>query len=262
MIVFRMVQPKLSGHQVKLADLWLRERTHLENQLMACRTDMERELGRTERRIKKVVSWMSDRSQEREARRDELDGQRMVCERLRDELGMMREVRRLRDEERERHEVVERQRRLAREREADRAEAERREAERDKILRWKRNRIDCQNLARLQLEDDLRLVLRHKHQRRLENGTRVRFRRVQCERKVTAKEERRRDALRLGQERSLRLEALRRSARRRLGVQVISTDRERVTRMTQAAQARHIQVTSFRKKGVLGKCQKKEDLPV
>ena len=121
-----MVQPKLSSHQVKLADLWLRERTHLENQLMACRTDMERELGRTERRIKKVVSWMSDRSREKEARRDELEGQRMVCERLRDELGMMREVRRLRDEERERHEVVERQRRLAREREADRAEAERR----------------------------------------------------------------------------------------------------------------------------------------
>ena len=29
----------------------------------------------------------------------------MLCERLRDELGMMREVRRLRDEERERHEV-------------------------------------------------------------------------------------------------------------------------------------------------------------
>ena len=61
-----MVQPKLSSHQVKLADLWLRERTHLENQLMACRTDMERELGRTERRIKKVVSWMSDRSREKE----------------------------------------------------------------------------------------------------------------------------------------------------------------------------------------------------
>ena len=243
LIVFRMVQPKLSSHQVKLADLWLRERTHLENQLMACRTDMERELGRTERRIKKVVSWMSDRSREKEARRDELDGQRMVCERLRDELGMMREVRRLRDEERERHEVVEKQRRIARQRETGRLEAERREAERDKILRWKRNRIDCQNLARLQLEDDLRLVLRHKHQRRLENGARVRFRRTQCERKVTAKEERRRDALRLGQERSLRLEALRRSARRRLGVQVISTDRERVTRMTKAAQARHLQVS-------------------
>ncbi len=71
----------------------------------------------------------------------------------------------------------------------------------------------------------------------------MRFRRVQCERKVTAKEERRRDALRLGQERSLRLEALRRSARRRLGVQVISTDKERVTRMTKAAQARYLQVT-------------------
>ena len=42
-----MVQPKLSSHQVKLAELWLRERTHLEAQLLACRTDMERELGRT-----------------------------------------------------------------------------------------------------------------------------------------------------------------------------------------------------------------------
>ena len=59
----------------------------------------------TERRIRKVVSWMSDRSREKEARRDEMEGQRMLCERLRDELGMMREVRRLRDEERERHEV-------------------------------------------------------------------------------------------------------------------------------------------------------------
>ena len=237
-----MVQPKLTSHQVKLADLWLRERTHLENQLMACRVDMERELGRTERRIRKVVSWMADRSREKEAIRDEREGQRMECERLRDELGMMREVRRLRDEERERHEVVEREARLRQMREKDRDEQERREAVRDKILRWKRNRIDCQNLARLQLEDDLRLVLRHKHQQRLENGARVRFRKVQCERKVTAKEERRRDGLRLGQERAMRLEALRRSARRRLGVQVINTDKERLTRLTKASQARLLQV--------------------
>ena len=31
------------------------------------------------------------------------------------------------------------------------------------ILRWKRNRIEIQNLARLELEDELRTVLRHKH---------------------------------------------------------------------------------------------------
>ena len=36
------------------------------------------------------------------------------------------------------------------------------------ILRWKRNRIEIQNLARLELEDELRTVLRHKHLKKVE----------------------------------------------------------------------------------------------
>ena len=57
---------------------------------------MERELARTERRVRKVVAWMAERSRQQEARRDEAAGQRMVCARLRDELAMMREYKRLR----------------------------------------------------------------------------------------------------------------------------------------------------------------------
>ena len=60
------------------------------------RTDMERELARTERRVRRVVAWVAERSRQQEARRDEAAGQRMVCARLRDELAMMREYRRLR----------------------------------------------------------------------------------------------------------------------------------------------------------------------
>ena len=75
--------PRLVPHQVKLADLWLRERTHLEHQLVACKSDMERELMRTEKRIKKVVDWMKDRSREKEEKREEHESQRMVCLRQR-----------------------------------------------------------------------------------------------------------------------------------------------------------------------------------
>ena len=57
---------------------------------------MERELARTERRVRRVVAWVAERSRQQEARRDEAAGQRMVCARLRDELAMMREYRRLR----------------------------------------------------------------------------------------------------------------------------------------------------------------------
>ena len=48
----RLVQPSLAPHNVKLADLWLRERIHLENQLITCKVDMERELVKLEKRIR------------------------------------------------------------------------------------------------------------------------------------------------------------------------------------------------------------------
>ena len=98
------------------------------------------------------------------------------------------------------------------------------------ILRWKRNRIEIQNLARLELEDELRTVLRHKHLKKVgdlplhicvylpitchciyvhinpsqvENTARVRFRKVQFDRKVTEQEERRRAAVRGDHEREV-----------------------------------------------------------
>ena len=236
----RMVQPRLSPHQVKMADLWLRERLHLENQLLAAKADMERELGKLETRIKKVVSWMADKSREREEKRDEIEGQRLLCERLHDELAMMKEYKRLRNEENQRQKLVIDAKVAATRKLRLKEEFERREIDRDRILQWKRNKIDVQNLARMQLEDELRLVLRHKQQRKLENKARVRFRKVEFDKKTIEAEERKRQILRNIHERNVRLEGLRRFARKRLGVHIMPSDRTRVTMMTKATMARNV----------------------
>ena len=240
----RMVEPRITPHQVKMADLWLRERLHLENQLVACRADMERELRKLEKRVRKVVVWMAEKSKVREERRDEMEGQRLVCERLRDELAMMREYKRLRAEEHQRQQLAQDAVTAAARKTRMKQEQEQREMDRDRILQWKRNKIDVQNLARMQLEEELRVVLRHKQQEKINNKARVKFRKVQFDKKMTDQEEKRRQVMRNIHERNVRLEGLRRFARQRLGVHIISADKSRTTQLTKAAKSRLMQGSS------------------
>ena len=232
----RLFDPRLTIHQVRLADMWCRKRTQLENQLAACKLDTERELVKLQRSIKKVARWMMEKSREKEAKRDELEGQKDLCARLHDELAMMREYKKLRAEEEQRHQMVisaQREKvkmvRLAEER-------SRRECERDRILQWKRNKMDIQNLAKLQLEEELRLVLRQRELKEDEDQRRVRFRRDQADKKADEKAVKGREKMRALQERNLRLDLLRHRARRRLGVQGVRADRERVGRMTKSSE--------------------------
>ena len=232
----RLFDPRLSGHQARLADMWCRKRTQLENQLAACKLDTERELVKLQRSIKKVARWMMEKSREKEAKRDELEGQRDLCARLHDELAMMREYKALRAEEENRHQVI-----IAAQREKTKSiklaeERTRRESERDRILQWKRNKMDIQNLAKLQLEEELRLVLREREVKDEEDQSRIKFRRVQLKQKADEKALRGRERMRAVQERNLRLDLLRHRARRRLGVTVVTSDRERVSRMTKSSE--------------------------
>ena len=101
-MVARLAQPSVSLHQVRLAELWLREREHLEGQLACCRKDMVRGLAKLEGRLVKVVQWAVGQRREEQERREEREGQRLVCGRLHTELAVMREYRGLREQERER----------------------------------------------------------------------------------------------------------------------------------------------------------------
>ena len=232
----RLFDPRLTGHQARLADMWSRKRTQLENQLAACKLDTERELVKLQRSIKKVARWMMEKSREKEAKRDELEGQRDLCARLHDELAMMREYKSLRAEDETRQQMV-----ISAQREKARMiksaeERSRRECERDRILQWKRNKMDIQNLAKLQLEEELRLVLRAREVKEGQDQRRVRFRRGQLDRKAEEAKLRGRERMRALQERNLRLDQLRHRARRRLGVHVVTADRERVGRMTKSSE--------------------------
>ena len=234
----RLFEPKLTPHQVKVADMWCRKRTQLENQLLACKLDTERELDKLQKSINKVARWMMEKSKEKEAKRDELEGQKHLCARLHDELAMMREYKRLREKERERHQMMIKVQREKLKLEKVEAERSRRETDRDKILQWKRNRMDIQNMAKLQLEEELRMVLRQRQVKTGEDKHRIRFRKVQFDKKIDERNERGRERMRAVQERNMRLDLLRHAARRRLGVHVITADRSRVSRMTKSSENR------------------------
>ena len=68
------------------------------NKTVACKVDTRRELKKLEKIIRKVVNWMADKSKEQEVKRDEIDGQKLICERLHDELSMMQAYKSLKDE--------------------------------------------------------------------------------------------------------------------------------------------------------------------
>ena len=236
----RLFDPKLTLHQVKMADMWCRKRIQMENQLQACKLDTERELVKLQRSIKKVARWMMEKSREKEEKRDELEGQRHLCARLHDELAMMREYKRLREKEDERQEMVVRAEREKVKLTKLLEEQSRRETDRDKILQWRRNKMEIQNLARLQLEEEVRMVLRQRQMKTGQEQERIKFRKVQFERKIDERNEKGRERIRAVQERNMRLDLLRHKARRRLGVHVISADRSRVSRMTKSSENRFL----------------------
>ena len=92
---------------------------------------------------------MADKSKEQEVNRDEVDGQKLICERLHDELSMMEAYWSLKEEENERHEALiqakKEEIRIAK----DEEERIRREKQRDQIHSWRRNKIDVDNSSRL-----------------------------------------------------------------------------------------------------------------
>ena len=73
-MVARLAQPSVSLHQVMLAELWLREREHLEGQLACCRKDMVRGLAK----LVKVVQWAVGQRREEQERREEREGHWLV----------------------------------------------------------------------------------------------------------------------------------------------------------------------------------------
>lgn len=122
---------------------------------------------------------------------------------------MMREYKKLRKQEEDRQKVIDDALKSKMTEEKLKQEKIRREIERDKILQWKRNKIDIQNLARLQLEDDLRLVLRQKQSEKIENQRRIKFRKIQFDRKVDDFEKIKRERMKNLHQRNVRLESLR-----------------------------------------------------
>ena len=121
----------------------------------------------------------------------------------------MREYKKLRKQEEDRQKVIDDALKSKMTEEKLKQEKIRREIERDKILQWKRNKIDIQNLARLQLEDDLRLVLRQKQSEKIENQRRIKFRKIQFDRKVDDFEKIKRERMKNLHQRNVRLESLR-----------------------------------------------------
>ena len=122
---------------------------------------------------------------------------------------MMREYKKLRKQEEDRQKVIDDALKSKMTEEKLKQEKIRREIERDKILQWKRNKIDIQNLTRLQLEDDLRLVLRQKQSEKIENQRRIKFRKIQFDRKVDDFEKIKRERMKNLHQRNVRLESLR-----------------------------------------------------
>ena len=152
--------------QVKLGELWLRERGHQEGQVACCKRDMARGLARLEGEFTRVAQWARTRRGQQEVARwvvttvwvtahhhprEAGEGQRQVCERLHGELALLREYRLLREEERSRIEGRERRKRDRKEKAREMEERERRERERGTILAWRRNRIEVASLSRLQV---------------------------------------------------------------------------------------------------------------
>ena len=132
-LVSRLSMPRATLHQVegtmvrlcqvKLGELWLRERGHQEGQVACCRRDMARGLARLEGEFTRVAQWARTRRGQQEVARwvvttvwvtahhhprEAGEGQRQVCERLHGELALLREYRLLREEERSRIEGRER----------------------------------------------------------------------------------------------------------------------------------------------------------
>jgi hypothetical protein len=195
---------------VKLAELWLRERSHLEGQLVCCRRDMARGLARLGAELDRVADWAAGRREEREAAREARQGQRLVCGRLHGELAVLREYKALREAEQRRAESREERWREERERARAEGERERREQERGTILAWRRNRIEVANLSRLQLEEELREVLRERRAREETNSVRIKFREVQHSQRRAEAGEHLREREVEAAEREARLEGLRR----------------------------------------------------
>ena len=163
--------------------------------------------------------------QERREEREEREGQRLVCGRLHShtELAVMSEYRGLREQERERREGRERRKREQRERLREHEERGRRERERGDILAWRRNRIEVANLSRLQLEEEVREVLRGRKLREARNHFRIKFREEERGRKIVEEDERRKEKEDEEREREGRMEGLR-VARRRLGLHLMLRD--------------------------------------
>ena len=82
------------------------------------------------------------------------------------------------------------------------------------------------------------MVLRQRQMKTGQEQERIKFRKVQFERKIDERNEKGRERIRAVQERNMRLDLLRHKARRRLGVHVISADRSRVSRMTKSSENR------------------------
>ena len=199
---------------------------------------MGRELANLEKRIKKVVNWMADRNKEQEVKRDEIESQKFICERLHDELAMLQAYKSLKDQEQERQEamitVKKEEIKYANEKE----ERLQREKGRNEILSWRRNKIDVQNTSRLQLEDELRMVLRDRQITGVKNEKRIKFRVGETEKKKQDLIDKKREEDNYVRERNARLEQLRRFARRRLGVHIMPTDKSRLIQMTESAQGK------------------------
>ena len=177
------------------------------------------------------------------------DGQRILCGRLHSELALLKEFKVLRDEEKERVEGRERVRKEKQERAREVEERQRRERERQDIVAWRRNRIEVANLSRLQvtgkrtnllswkqtsfdihcfqplqLEEELRAVLRERRDRATRDEMRIKFRRLQKNQQKAEAGERRREKQVELVEREGRLEGLRRMARRRMGLHMMPND--------------------------------------
>ena len=81
-----------------------------------------------------------------------------MCGRLHQELAVLREYRKLREEERRRGEERERRRAETRERARDVEDRGRRERERGDILAWRRNRIEVASLSRAQVRNGMDFI--------------------------------------------------------------------------------------------------------
>ena len=144
----------------------------------------------------------------------------------------------LKDEENERHEALiqakKEEIRVAKE-EEDRI---RREKQRDQIHSWRRNKIDVQNISRLQLEDELRTVLRDRQILGESNKERIKYRVSVLEKKKDELDEKKKEEINDIRERNARLESLCKFARRRLGVHIMPADKTRLIQLTESAQGK------------------------